>query len=91
MAVTKKKSRQSSTKERSPAKSIDGLKKAATVRRQLDRWREQQWPLTEASAAEWLRFGHALKAQADIIIGDALRRVDPSHFPSRASPGADSS
>lgn len=97
--VAKKKSKQSSSKKSkgSPAKPIDGLKKANALRRQLERWREQPWPLTEQTAPEWLRLGHALKAQAEAIIGESLRLVNPTYFPksnmevARARAGVDSS
>jgi HD-like signal output (HDOD) protein len=66
------------TKEQKPkGGTLDGLRRANAVRKQIGRWMERKWPMP-SNAEEWLRFAGALRAEAAIIEADALSHVNPS-------------
>lgn len=73
--MAKKKS--AAKQSRPKASTLDGLRRATAVRKQIARWQERKWPLAP-NAAEWLRFALALRAEAAIIEAEALAHVNPS-------------
>lgn len=57
--------------------SMDGLRRASAVRKQVSRWQERKWPIA-TNAEEWLRFAYALEGEAQVIKSQALQHVNPS-------------
>lgn len=65
--------------------SLNGLRRAENVNKQIYRWIERKWPMDAVNAGEWLKFAAAMKASAALLESEALRIVNPSAFaPSRA-------
>jgi len=74
-AVVKKQVKQ--VKQAPKGGTLDGLRRASAVRKQIQRWMERKWPLA-SNAGEWLRFAAALKAEGAVIEAAALEHVNPS-------------
>lgn len=56
---------------------FNGLRRGELVGKQVERWQERKWPL-EKHPAEWLKFGHVLRALGEVLIIDATRQLNPA-------------
>ena len=63
--------------EKSNGNKFNGLRRGELVGKQVERWQERKWPL-EKHSAEWLKFGHVLRALGEVMIIDATRQLNPA-------------